>query len=418
MNYSRILLSEVEKKRILGLHNTTKKNPTTRLINEAQDKPQLFPVCVRWAGNHVNIADDPSLNDAIGLAGPIDSLYAVHVPNGGGSGVDYYWSQETQVGRLLIIKKAWEATTGDDTSPEIRSYNCVCVNGKCSPKSYADQEYKKEHECSDKTPCTKGGDQGGGKDTNCRNKTPYNAITDAGMNFKDVQAKWIAANCNGTTPCIKGNATTNINLRNAFCDGTWKPDGSKDDGTLPITNQACKEKCSQQPKEFPPGSIVPQVMGYFFDSKKGECVAVTGQIGPFQSLEECKKCNCNNKNEQGIVIKLPTLAVLLECFKTHLVTVGVIQLPTSCQTDRGTLPTDPTKCFQDLLNGKTIVIIIEFLLCLFPGSKIPSPIDQIPIKIPDEKNPGQEIEVPIIKIPGVDIPIFQPPVITPIKPKD
>lgn len=397
MNYSRILLSEVEKKRILDLHETTKKNPTTNLIKEAQDKPQLFPVCVRWSGDHVELKPNDMFKG-----------YAVRVPNAGGDGIDYYWSQESSEGRAMLV---YDNSQKRHTA--IRSYNCVCANGKCSPKSYSDQEYKKEHECSDKTPCTKGGDQGGGKDPNCKNKTPYNAITDMGMNFKDVQAKWIAANCNGTTPCIKGDAKTNINLRNAICDGTWKP-GSQQ-GTLPITDQACKEKCSQQPKEVPPGAIVTQEIGFFFDNKKGECVGVTGQSGPFGSLEECKKCNCGNKNDQGIVIKLPTLIVLLECIKIHL---KLLQLPTSCQTSAGTLPTDPTRCFQELLNGKTILIIIEFLMCLFPGDKIPSPIDQIPIKIPDEKNPGKEIEVPIIKIPGVDIPIFQPPIITPIKAKD
>ena len=45
------------------------------------------------------------------------------------------------------------------------------------------------------------------------------------MNFKDTQLKWINANCNGTTPCIKGNSNTNINLKDAVCSGSWNPDG-------------------------------------------------------------------------------------------------------------------------------------------------------------------------------------------------
>jgi hypothetical protein len=58
-------------------------------------------------------------------------------------------------------------------------------------------------------------------DGNCKNKNPYNAFTDAGLNWKQERQKWIDAKCNGTTPCILGNATTNINLRNALCGGTW-----------------------------------------------------------------------------------------------------------------------------------------------------------------------------------------------------
>ena len=56
---------------------------------------------------------------------------------------------------------------------------------------------------------------------NCKNKNPYNALTDGGLNWKKEKRKWVSANCNGTTPCIFGNSKTNINLRNAFCDKTW-----------------------------------------------------------------------------------------------------------------------------------------------------------------------------------------------------
>jgi hypothetical protein len=44
-----------------------------------------------------------------------------------------------------------------------------------------------------------------------------------GLNWKETRQKWIDAKCNGTTPCILGDATTNINLRNALCKGTWNP---------------------------------------------------------------------------------------------------------------------------------------------------------------------------------------------------
>ena len=227
MNYKRILISEVEKKRILGLHNTTKKNQTTRLINEAQDKPNLFPVCVRWAGQHVQIpVDIPT------LAGTAGQLYAVHVPNAGGKGIDYYWSQETDAGRVMAIVKS-----GATEPEQIRSYNCVCKNGRCSAKSYSDQDFKKEHECSDKKPCVKSGDQGGNQGGNqggdC-SKGPMELVVSMGLNWKETRQKWIDANCNGTTPCILGDARTNINLRDAICKGTWDPKtGKQKEGTIP-----------------------------------------------------------------------------------------------------------------------------------------------------------------------------------------
>jgi hypothetical protein len=388
MNYSRILLSEIEKKRILGLHNSTKKNPTTSLINEALTIND-FPICVRTLGS---LGNDKNGNQSI------------LVKNAGNKGRSYYY-YSNQVIKVDVVE-------GNEKLEESYYYYCQCVNGKCSPKI---TKTRVQHECSEQKPCKQGGEQKPGGD--CKNKTPYQVVADLGLNFKDTQKKWVESGCMGTTPCsieeARTKGVTNINLKNALCGGKWKPG---DQNKLPINDQACKEKCSQQPKEVPPGAIVTQQIGYFYDSTKGECVGVTGQNGPFTSIEECKKCNCGNKGIQdNITIKLPTLPELLDCVKLHL---KLVQLPTSCQVASGGLPTDPTKCFQELLNGKTIALIIEFLMCLFPGDKIPSPIDQIPIKIPDEKNPGQEIEVPIIKIPGVDVPIFQPPLITPIKPKD
>lgn len=62
------------------------------------------------------------------------------------------------------------------------------------------------------------------KDIDCKNKNPYNALTDGGLNWKKESQKWISDKCNGTTPCILGNTKTNINLRNAFCNKTWPTD--------------------------------------------------------------------------------------------------------------------------------------------------------------------------------------------------
>jgi hypothetical protein len=62
------------------------------------------------------------------------------------------------------------------------------------------------------------------KEVNCKNKNPFNALTDGGLNWKKERQKWVDANCKGTTPCILGNSKTNSNLRNAFCDKTWPTD--------------------------------------------------------------------------------------------------------------------------------------------------------------------------------------------------
>jgi hypothetical protein len=70
-------------------------------------------------------------------------------------------------------------------------------------------------------------------DTDCKKDTPYNVVTKAGLNWKETRQKWIDAKCNGTTPCILGDATTNINLRNAVCDG-WRP-GNPKPGTVSTT---------------------------------------------------------------------------------------------------------------------------------------------------------------------------------------
>ena len=72
-------------------------------------------------------------------------------------------------------------------------------------------------------------------DSNCKNKNPYNAFTDAGLNWSVERKKWIDVKCNGTTPCILGNAQTNINLRNALCAGTWPLKADNQTPTTPVT---------------------------------------------------------------------------------------------------------------------------------------------------------------------------------------
>lgn len=220
MSYYRRLIEESEKKRILGLHNTLKKNPTTGLLKEAVTD---FPVCVRNAnGGKVETITLPQkalnfLYEKIKYQG--STQFEAVVVKDPSTSYTYYWLHTPSKMVVKVPDKEGEVI--------VQSYSCNCKKVISRP---FDGKNKEDVPCQDtKTD----GNQQGGKDVNCKNKTPYNAITDAGMNFKDVQAKWLAANCNGTTPCIKGAATTNINLRNAFCDGTWKPDGSKSDGTIP-----------------------------------------------------------------------------------------------------------------------------------------------------------------------------------------
>ena len=225
MSYYRRLIEESEKQRILGMHNTLKKNPTTRLLKEGLND---FPICVRNAnGGKVNNVPLPQkalnfLSEKIGYKGP--TMVEAVVVNDPSTNYTYYWLHTPS---KMVVK-----VPNGDGNVIVQSYSCNCK--KVISRTY-DGKNKEDIPCSGNN--QQGNQQGGGKDTNCRNKSPYNAITDMGMNFKDVQAKWIAANCNGTTPCSMEEARTkgitNINLRNAICDGTWKPDGTKDGGTIP-----------------------------------------------------------------------------------------------------------------------------------------------------------------------------------------
>ena len=47
----------------------------------------------------------------------------------------------------------------------------------------------------------------------------------AGQDWEVVKAKWVESKCNGTTPCIAGTMSSNINLRKAICEGTFTMGG-------------------------------------------------------------------------------------------------------------------------------------------------------------------------------------------------
>ena len=134
-------------------------------------------------------------------------------------------------------------------------------------------------------------------DPKCKTKNPYNAFTDAGLNWKVERQKWIDAKCNGTTPCILGNATTNINLRDALCSGTWPL--KKDTPQTPEQIQACSSKCEAKPTQ--PGQVGSQVQGWFNSDDGNVCYEGTG-TGGFASKEECEACKCPKKTPQQQVV--------------------------------------------------------------------------------------------------------------------
>jgi|688.fasta_scaffold32577_2 hypothetical protein len=467
MNYRGILISEQEKNRILNLHTSRKQKSS--LIKEAQDHPQVFPVCVRWAGNHVDLPANDIVNG-----------YAVHVPNGGGKGRDYYWSQETEQGRVMV-----EVDAITKEIRQVRSYNCVCLNGKCQAKSYADQDhnYKKEHECSDKTPCKQGGQTDGEKPggANCKNKTPYNVVAELGLNFKEVQKKWIDSGCMGTTPCSYDEARTkgitNINLRNAICDGKWDPKtgkgkegdgGGQDGGNTPIkegdwmTKFPCLEHSWRVTNKIVKRDDF-KTCGCFYD-KSGPCVYFidgtmwcenpTGNGTLYKIV-----CNQNQITRGEVIqdnipkpkgpsgpnnpnIKIPDVKIpigdIRECVVTILKNYQIeIKLPTSCLSSMmSILPGNQVQqCLMDIVNAvlqalltkgdisNAQQIFVELFNCIFKSVKN---LPDIKIPLPDPKNPGRKIEIPIKDLPGMQLPEgdkeeFLPPFIKPkepIKPKD
>jgi hypothetical protein len=281
MNLKRILIEESEKNRILGMHS--KHNS---LITEAVTD---FPACVRYAGKEVSIDE---VADSMGIS--FADIQSMMIQKGFPlSGFPKNWIRVDWNGNVLLWGttkfKYYVQLSGKGSTAKIKvsPYHCKCTNGK--PKATLTTSPKE-----DETKCEQQKDSGndGQKDSNCKNKTPYNAITDAGLNWKEESRKWIEAKCNGTTPCISGNASTNINLRNAFCDGTWGSKNGQDDGKQP---EGCKTKCAAKPLQ--PGQTGQQVMGWFY-SRDGVCYQDTG-VGGFSSKAECEACKCGSSQQDG-----------------------------------------------------------------------------------------------------------------------
>lgn len=288
MNLNRILINESEKKRILGLHSEKKSldvisegfNPADQVytldyqqsVQATIDFGTVFPKTIA-KGTKIYRTDS------------YDKLYL------GNTGFVMYCDRDLFIYNTSINDLRIGA--GDVRNNSLRKIlGDIYCNGK-KIKNWSELAKDNSKKDSPTNPI-KNPINEPKKELNCKNKNPYNALTDAGLNWKQERQKWIDANCNGTTPCILGNAQTNINLRNAFCDGTW---GSKKEQD--VLNPACSSKCSEQPKVVPPGSIVTQQIGYFYDSTQGKCVGVTGQNGPFGSIAECEACKCGSQSTIG-----------------------------------------------------------------------------------------------------------------------
>jgi hypothetical protein len=279
MNIRRILIDESEKSRILEMHSSKK-----QLINEATAAD--FPACVRYAGK---ISDQIQFSSDVATKVLGNGIYSAIVVVDPSTKYTYNW-----LGKPKVIVGVPTDPNDTTRSTYVKSYHCGCKNGKLRPISrpYDGKEIQDETKC-DQVPGDLGGDQGGDKGANCKNKTPYDALTGGGLNWKEERQKWIDANCNGTTPCKLGDATTNINLRNAYCDGTWPP--KKDVAQTPEQIEACKTKCAAVPLQA--GQVGPQVQGWFF-SRDGVCYEATG-TGGFSSKAECEACKCGTLKPGG-----------------------------------------------------------------------------------------------------------------------
>jgi hypothetical protein len=277
MNIKRILISESEKNRILEMHSGKKS-----LISEATAAD--FPACVRNAGKITNQIQFTSDVTTRVLGNTSYSAVVVVDPS---TKYTYYWLAKPKV--VVGLPTDPNDKTRDTY---LKSYHCGCKNGKLRPisRGYDGKEIADEKSCQQVKPVTPGD---GTTITNCKNKNPMDVFAEAGLVWKEERQKWIDAKCNGTTPCILGNAQTNINLRNAFCDGTWPP--KKDTPQTPEQVEACKSKCAAEPCK--PGQVCPQVQGWFFSADKG-CYEATG-TGGFASKAECEACKCGTQSQIG-----------------------------------------------------------------------------------------------------------------------
>ncbi len=175
MNIRRILIDESEKSRILEMHSGKK-----QLINEATAAD--FPACVRYAGK---ISDQIQFSSDVATKVLGNGIYSAIVVVDPSTKYTYNW-----LGKPKVIVGVPTDPNDTTRSTYVKSYHCGCKNGKLRPISrpYDGKEIQDETKC-DQVPGDQGGDQGGDKGgdkgANCKNKTPYDALTGGGLNWKE-----------------------------------------------------------------------------------------------------------------------------------------------------------------------------------------------------------------------------------------
>ena len=218
---NKFTITEGEVQRILGLHKQAILEENKIILSEAYGGLKLISAS-GW--NSKNAPKTWYLNSfkVIKISGKFLTVKVVDSNN----------SQFTncvvncRTSDILTIKSDGDGSLGgqlDGTQYRLGSDLVAAITKSCSatnkPKE-GTSNYEKPKKEEPKKVIDKPVDEPK-KEVNCKNKNPYNALTDGGLNWKKEKRKWVDANCNGTTPCIFGNSKTNINLRNAFCDKTW-----------------------------------------------------------------------------------------------------------------------------------------------------------------------------------------------------
>jgi hypothetical protein len=206
----KFIITEEERGRILGMHKTATSKHYL-MEDEVIGKSNFY--CASNVGKYVKCHNNDC--DFIFNKGAHDGKNGYRYGNDGrvyivdGDGLSWNSSY-------------WPGWLSDEGESAYLYWYCKCEGGKCKVDI---SNKKKEHEC--KVPngnnCGTDNDQ----DDDC-DKLPMELVVSMGLNWKETKQKWFDLDCMGTTPCIKGDAKTNINLRDAICNGTWDPKNDTD----------------------------------------------------------------------------------------------------------------------------------------------------------------------------------------------
>jgi hypothetical protein len=382
MNYKRILISEAEKKRILGMHTKAKINPSTRLINE--QSTQCTPI----------YQVDPALNSS-----DIEKLVrAITIPETGfttkgsmnqSNVLTPYISTLSKTKNGESIRKVWDEVMGNRgfyfIKNGVKDYqnmfvprleliekklNMQTIPGFLRGLCLGDwSQYVVGKETNNNNNNQKS-DNKVTTDKACKDLSPYKAVTNLGLNWKETQKKWIDSGCMGTQPCsleeARTKGITNINLRNAICKGTWNPKtGEQKGGTIP------GDQSGEQKGGTIPGDIV--------------------LVDPTNPANSKMVCFFKKLVELKVISRIPVN----------------YKFPKACSTTQAAnvLPDDNNlkTCFTEMIGivapylvnielTEIKVIIIEILVCIFGSEdKIPPVLINLPINIPGKGDIGIQL---------------------------